>query len=77
MVEDGLERIIVGVVEELMELATEDGAVDLNFGKERWVCRGDEEASGRRWGHEHGWEGPYIAGLDGSMTVMALSCPML
>jgi len=66
LVEDGLERIIVWVAEELMELATEDGAVDLFFGKERWVCRGDEEASGRRWGHERGWAGPYIVGLEGT-----------
>ena len=29
------------------------------------VCRGDEEASGRRWGHEHEWAGPYIVGLEG------------
>jgi hypothetical protein len=70
LVEDGLERIIVGVAEELMELATEDGAVDLFFGKERWVCRGDKEASGRRWGHERGWAGPYIVGLEGTGTEM-------
>ena len=75
-----------GVAEELVELATEDGAVDMFFGKERWVGRGYEKASGRRWGHEHGWAGPYIVGWraqvkrclpDGSMTVIALSCPML
>ena len=66
MVEDGLERFIVGVAEELMELATKDGAVDLFFGEERWVGRGYKEALGRRWGHEHGWAGPYIVGLEGA-----------
>jgi hypothetical protein len=36
----------------LVELTTEDGAVDLFFGEERWVGRGYEKAPGRRWGHE-------------------------
>ena len=49
-----------------LELATEDSAVDLFFGEERWVGRGYKEASGRRWGHEHGWAGPYIVGLEGA-----------
>ena len=59
-------RFIVGVAEELVELATEDGAVDkdLFFGEERWVGRGDKEASGRRWGHERGWAGPDMVGLE-------------
>ncbi len=60
MVENDLERFIVGVAEELVELATEDGAVDLFFGEERWVGRGYEEVPGRRWGHEHGLAGPEI-----------------
>ncbi len=32
--EDGLERFIIGVAEKLVELTTEDGAVDLFFGEE-------------------------------------------
>jgi hypothetical protein len=53
LVEDGLERFIIGVAEEFIELTREDSSVDMFFGEERWVCRGDEEAPGRgqRWDH--------------------------
>jgi hypothetical protein len=50
LVEDYLKRFIIGVAEEFMELTTEDGSVDLLFGEERWICRGDEEAPGRGGG---------------------------
>ena len=73
MVEDGLERFIVGVAEELVELTTEDGAVDLFFGEERRVGWGYEDAPGRRWGHEQGWAGPDIVGLKGAGTEMLAS----
>ena len=71
---------INGVAEELhVEQTTEDGAVDLFFGEERWVGWGYEEAPGGRWGvgrsRHFGLEGAGKEMLD--RWVKALSGPML